>query len=63
MIAKLNQPEQCLLAYGTLGPGKPNHHKLEHIEGVWMKGFVRGKLEQEGWAARLGYPGFRLAEP
>lgn len=48
--------------YGTLGPGKPNHHQLAQIRGTWTSGFVRGTLHQRGWGAELGFPGIVLNE-
>lgn len=52
-------PEKILIVYGTLAPGRPNHAVLEPIRGFWQKGIVRGKLEDKGWGAAMGYPGFR----
>ncbi|WP_206239865.1 gamma-glutamylcyclotransferase family protein [Novosphingobium terrae] len=45
-----------LATYGTLAPGRPNHHQLSMIEGRWSVGFVRGRLVDQGWGAALGYP-------
>ena len=52
-------PEKSLIIYGTLAPGKPNHHIVENIKGEWIKAIVRGKLENKGWGADLGYKAFR----
>lgn len=49
-----------LATYGTLGPGKPNHHHVSMIEGSWTTGFVRGFLHEEGWGAEYGFPGIVL---
>ncbi|MDH6422801.1 gamma-glutamylcyclotransferase [Aurantimicrobium minutum] len=49
-----------LATYGTLGPGKPNHHHVSMIEGTWSIGFVRGFLHEEGWGAAQGFPGIIL---
>lgn len=51
-----------LFVYGTLGPGRPNEHVLKKIGGSWRKGFLWGKLYQEGWGMEMGYPGIRLEE-
>ncbi len=51
---------KALFVYGSLGPGKPNEHKLQKIGGFWKKGFVRGKLFDEGWGSKLGFPGIRI---
>lgn len=46
--------------YGTLAPGRPNHHQLSGLSGRWIEGIVRGQLLQEGWGAEVGYPGIVL---
>jgi len=46
--------------YGSLAPGRPNHHELNGLSGRWIEGTVRGQLLQEGWGAELGYPGLVL---
>lgn len=53
------KPGQSLIIYGTLAPNRPNHSKIEHIKGQWLKGIVKGKLVKEGWGAELGYYGFK----
>ena len=49
-----------LATYGTLAPGRPNHHQLDGLEGRWLKGHVNGLLVDAGWGATLGYPALRL---
>lgn len=49
-----------LATYGSLGPGRPNHHHLSNLAGFWLKGTVRGRLVEEGWGASMGYPGLVL---
>ena len=49
-----------LATYGTLAPGRVNHHQLESQRGSWRKGTVRGRLIKAGWGAKLGYPGLVL---
>ncbi len=49
-----------LAAYGTLAPGRPNHHQLAGLEGRWLKGHVDGILVDAGWGASLGYPALVL---
>lgn len=49
-----------LFVYGTLAPGRPNQHVLAKIEGHWQPARVKGRLEQSGWGAELGYPGLVL---
>jgi gamma-glutamylcyclotransferase (GGCT)/AIG2-like uncharacterized protein YtfP len=48
-----------LAVYGTLAPGQPNHHVVAPLRGEWTDGMIEGDLLAEGWAADLGYPGFR----
>lgn len=53
----------CRLAtYGTLAPGRPNHHQLSALGGEWKPGIIRGRLVQNGWGAALGFPAFVPAE-
>lgn len=49
--------KNALATYGTLAPGKLNHHQLQGLAGTWRSGFVRGKLMACGWGADLGFPG------
>ena len=49
-----------LAVYGTLAPGRSNHHQLETLSGVWTKGTVRGHFHEEGWGATFGYPAIVL---
>ncbi|MEM7300113.1 MAG: gamma-glutamylcyclotransferase family protein [Pseudomonadota bacterium] len=49
-----------LATYGTLAPGRVNHHQLSELDGSWSKGTVKGKLLSEGWGSDLGYPGIVL---
>lgn len=51
-------PNHVLIVYGSLAPGKENHHVISHIEGEWKKALIAGVLEDRGWGAGLGYPGF-----
>lgn len=55
-----NEPDTRLAAYGTLAPGRSNHHQLAGLNGAWRQGTVRGWLGETGWAAPLGYPGLVL---
>ncbi len=51
-----------LFIYGTLAPGRPNEHKMNDINGTWQEAIVKGKLEDKGWGANMGYPGIYLDE-
>ncbi|MET0809350.1 MAG: gamma-glutamylcyclotransferase family protein [Pseudoxanthomonas sp.] len=48
---------QHLFVYGTLVPGKPFAYVLAGIAGQWTPAVLRGRVSNEGWAARFGYPG------
>ena len=48
-----------MAVYGTLAPGRPNHHVLAPLGGEWTEGLIEGDLIPLGWGAALGYPGFR----
>lgn len=52
-------PSRTLAVYGTLAPGRENHHIVAPLGGEWSEGFVEGDLLAEGWGASLGYPAFR----
>ena len=49
-----------LAVYGTLAPGRVNHHQLSGLNGRWRQGTVRGWLRDAGWGAPLGYLGLVL---
>ena len=56
------EAETRLAVYGTLAPGRSNHHQLAGLSGRWRTGTVRGRLFASGWGAALGYPGLVLDE-
>lgn len=49
-----------LATYGTLAPGRVNHHQLADLAGSWTTGTIRGRLVETGWGAALGYPALVL---
>jgi len=49
-----------LATYGTLAPGRVNHHQLAGLAGIWTTGTIRGRLVETGWGAALGYPALVL---
>ena len=49
-----------LATYGSLAPGRANHHQLDGLEGSWLAGHVNGMLVDAGWGAGLGYPALVL---
>lgn len=46
-----------LAVYGSLAPGKLNHHVVAPLGGTWTRGAVRGILHRTGWGAARGFPG------
>jgi gamma-glutamylcyclotransferase (GGCT)/AIG2-like uncharacterized protein YtfP len=55
----LFRTSHALATYGTLAPGRPNHHVVAPLGGEWAEGLLEGDLIPLGWGAELGYPGFR----
>lgn len=55
-----NGTDRRLAVYGTLAPGKANHHQISGLTGRWRRGTVRGRLFASGWGAALGFPGLIL---
>ena len=60
-IAALSEaPDTRLAIYGTLAPGRVNHHQISALAGTWQRGTVRGTLFSSGWGAALGFPALIL---
>jgi gamma-glutamylcyclotransferase (GGCT)/AIG2-like uncharacterized protein YtfP len=59
MIAGMNGRHR-LATYGSLAPGRPNHHHVAGLGGGWFPGEVSGRLVEAGWGASLGYPALVL---
>lgn len=57
-----NGAETRLAVYGTLAPGRSNHHQLAGLQGRWRTGTVRGRRYESAWGAALGFPGLVLDE-
>lgn len=49
-----------LAVYGSLAPGRVNHHQLADLGGRWLNGTVRGRFAEAGWGAAIGFPGLIL---
>ena len=62
IAADLAATMPVLAVYGSLAPGRANHHQLAGLAGSWSHGWVRGLLAPAGWGAALGYPGLLLDE-
>lgn len=48
-----------LIVYGSLAPGRANHHQLASLGGDWIGGWISGDRVLSGWGAELGYPAVR----
>lgn len=48
--------KKTLAVYGSLMPGKENHHVVAHIAGFWHTGYIKGYFEDGGWSMGTGYP-------
>jgi gamma-glutamylcyclotransferase (GGCT)/AIG2-like uncharacterized protein YtfP len=51
---------QRLAVYGSLAPGRQNHHIVQPLGGTWTAGAVDGDLGSFGWGAAIGFPALRL---
>lgn len=49
---------RVLAVYGTLAPGRMNHHVVAPLGGAWTEGVVEGDLSGEGWGSTHGFPAF-----
>jgi gamma-glutamylcyclotransferase (GGCT)/AIG2-like uncharacterized protein YtfP len=58
--APIRDARHRLATYGSLAPGRPNHHQLDGLDGRWSRGHVHGTLVDAGWGAGLGYPALVL---
>ena len=59
-MSKSHSAQTRLASYGTLAPGRANHHVMDGMVGHWRQGVVRGYLKDIGWGAAMGYPGILL---
>lgn len=56
VIELLFHPCKILAVYGSLMPGRENHHLLDGVAGCWSPGIVKGHYQDNGWAEGVGYP-------
>lgn len=59
LLEWIYKPSRNLAVYGSLAPGRANHHELAFLDGHWARGTVYGRLEDSGWGAAMGYPAMR----
>lgn len=62
----LDHPSSRLAIYGSLAPGRINHHVIADVPGTWHDGCVRGSLTHVGWGSAHGFPALAwdpLADP
>ena len=60
MLNRDDGADTRLASYGTLAPGRVNHHQLAALKGHWQRGTVAGRLIDSGWGSALGFPGLIL---
>jgi HAD superfamily hydrolase (TIGR01662 family) len=56
----LARASERLIVYGSLAPGRENHHVMSGMTGAWANVTIHGTLHDRGWGAGLGYPGITL---
>lgn len=56
----LGGPSHRLATYGSLAPGRSNHHHVAALRGTWTGGWIEGVLHDRGWGAGMGFPGISL---
>jgi gamma-glutamylcyclotransferase (GGCT)/AIG2-like uncharacterized protein YtfP len=57
-LEALFQSSQRLAVYGSLAPGRSNHHVVAPLGGEWTAGVVVGDRVATGWGSTLGFPAF-----
>ena len=50
--------DERLIVYGTLAPGRANHHVMDGMTGSWLPARVRGHRRDAGMGEWGIYPGF-----
>jgi gamma-glutamylcyclotransferase (GGCT)/AIG2-like uncharacterized protein YtfP len=59
-LESLYGTSQRLAVYGSLAPGRQNHHIVAPLGGTWMAGVVEGDRATYGWGAAIGFPALTL---
>jgi gamma-glutamylcyclotransferase (GGCT)/AIG2-like uncharacterized protein YtfP len=55
-LESLFRTSERLAVYGSLAPGRQNHHIVAPFGGTWTPGYVEGDLVAYGWGAAIGFP-------
>jgi gamma-glutamylcyclotransferase (GGCT)/AIG2-like uncharacterized protein YtfP len=58
-LESLFRTGERLAVYGSLAPGRQNHHIVQPLGGEWTQGVVEGDLFTYGWGAAVGYRALR----
>jgi len=58
-LESLFRCSERLAVYGSLAPGRSNHHVVAPLGGEWTTGVIEGDRVAHGWGATLGFPAFR----
>ena len=59
-LERVHRPSVKLAIYGTLAPGKVNHHHIADLGGDWHDAAVRGRLDRVGHGEHKGLPAIVL---
>ena len=59
LLEEIFSTSQRLAVYGSLAPGRSNHHVVAPLGGEWTDGCIEGDLLPVGWGAALGFNAFR----
>ena len=59
-IERVHRPSVKLAIYGTLAPGKVNHHHIADLGGAWHDAAVRGRLDRVAFGEHKGLPAIVL---
>jgi gamma-glutamylcyclotransferase (GGCT)/AIG2-like uncharacterized protein YtfP len=59
-IERIHRPSVRLAIYGTLAPGKVNHHQIADLGGAWHDAAVRGRLDRVPCGIHTGLPAIAL---
>jgi len=59
-IERVHRASVTLAIYGTLAPGKANHHHIAELGGTWHDAAVRGRLDRVPCGIHEGLPAIVL---